>query len=177
MFDLIAALALLACAMVLLAYLGALLLRAAGPPLQRFAERRRIAHSLECGRFADRAMAAGDVPAAIVQIRRAFYLRPVTSTESAAAVANHHTGLLSRLLALTAEERTGGVRLLALAKVDRLLTERSALQRRFVAASRSPVRQRREVETRLRDNGAALARALDQLAAEVLAAQRAHGLH
>lgn len=176
MVDLILAGVLLLVSVALLGYLGALLVRAAGVPLGGLAERRRISRSLARGRSADRHMAAGDVAAAVAAIRLAFYLRPLSSSASAAQVANHHTGLLSRLLALSSEERRDGVRLLSLAKVDRLLAERSALQRRLLAETQNRT-QRHEVETRLTGNAAELAKALDQLASEVLATHRAERTH
>jgi len=170
MVDLVLALGLLSAAAALLWYVVTLLVRAAGSPLSGLIERRRVARSVAHARAADRWIADGDVPRALAAIRVAFYLRPVANAEIASAVANHHTGLLSRLLALTADGEHGTVRLFSLARVDRLLTERAALQRRLpIVASGGAVASRRELEADIRRNADELARALDMLVGEVLA--------
>jgi hypothetical protein len=111
-------------------------------------------------------------------LRRAFYLHPVGSPSLAMSVANHHTGLLSRLIALTSEVQNGTVRLLSLAKVDRLLTERSALQRRYLAARQSHHLSRvREVRGQLRANSRNLAVALEHLIAEAAAVRQPPQYH
>jgi len=153
-------------------YLGALVVNAAGLPLGALLAKWHFRRYLAHAHSADRFIGIGDVDSALREIRRAFYLRPVVNNEIAALVAKHHTGLLSRILALTAENHGGGVRLLSLAKVDHLLGERAALQRRLVAVRQgAPLSHRTEVETRLSRNGNELGKALAQLAVEVSAAQ------
>jgi hypothetical protein len=178
MFDLVLAIALLGLAGAILWYVGALVLQAAGLPLGRSLVRLRVARHVAHARNADRLIAAGERDAALARIRRAFFLGTVTDAGLLAEVANHHTGLLSRMLALTSEHGAGGVRLLSLAKVDRLLTERATLQRRLLQLRRNGSRQAAtEAAARVDTNTADLAHALDQLAAEIAALPSGPRLH
>lgn len=161
-----------------LLYLVGLLFNAASLPLGGLLERRRFARYVTRARRCDVFMQHGDIGRALQQLRAAFYLHPVSSRSLASAVANHHTGLLSRLISITSDMQGGTVRLLSLAKTDRLLTERSELQRRYFAARQSPRSARlRELQAQLQANGRELAAALEQLVAEVHAARRPSRLH
>jgi hypothetical protein len=112
------------------------------------------------------------------QLRAAFYLYAVSNRALASTVANHHTALLSRLIAITSDVQGGTVRLLSLAKADRLLTERSELQRRFFAAKQGAPRLRlREIQRQLDANSRELAAALQQLISEVRAARQPPRYH
>jgi hypothetical protein len=94
------------------------------------------------------------------------------------SVANHHTGLLSRLISMTSALQDGSVRLLSLAKTDRLLTERSELQRRYCAARQSPRKDRvRELRSQLHSNSCDLDAALEQLIAEARALRQPERYH
>lgn len=156
----------------LLLYLGSLLFNAASIPLGGWLERRRFGRYVARAQQFDTALREGRPDDALRALRRAFYLHTVSTPSLAMSVANHHTGLLSRLIALTADRQHGTVRLLSLAKVDRLLTERSALQRHYLAArqSRRPSRVR-ELHRQLRANSRDLAVALEHLIAEARAAE------
>jgi hypothetical protein len=86
--------------------------------------------------------------------------------------------LLSRLIAITSDLQGGTVRLLSLAKADRLLTERSELQRRYFAAKQSPRSERlRELQGQLQTNSRDLEAALEQLIAEVRAVRQPQRYH
>jgi len=162
----------------LLLYLVGLLFNAASLPLGGFFERQRFARYVARARRCDQLMQQGDVEHALRQLRAAFYLNAVTNRALASSVANHHTALLSRLIAITSELQDGTVRLLSLAKTDRLLTERSELQRRYFAARQGAPRQRlREIERQLAANSHELEAALRQLVAEVGAARQAPRYH
>jgi len=162
----------------LLVYVAGLLLNAASLPLGRWIERRRFARYVARVQRFDAAMRDGRSGDALHELRRAFYLDAVGSPALAMAVANHHTGLLSRLIALTSEVQNGTVRLLSLAKVDRLLTVRSALQRGYLAArqSRNPSRIR-ALRVQLHANRRELAAALEQLIAEAAAVRQPPRYH
>src|ERR1019366_1610647 len=96
----------------------------------------------------------------------------------AMSVANHHTGLLSRLISITSDLHNGSVRLLSLAKTDRLLTERSELQRRFLAGRQSRRKHTlRELRTQLRANSRDIIAALEQLVAEARAVRQTARYH
>jgi len=162
----------------LLLYLVGLLFNAASLPLGGFLERQRFARYVARARRCDVLMQHGDTDQALRQLRAAFYLYAVTNRTLASAVANHHTGLLSRLISITSDVQGGTVRLLSLAKTDRLLTERSELQRRYFAAKQSPRSQRvREIQQQLMQNSRELEAALAQLIAEVRAARQPARFH
>ena len=162
----------------LLLYLVGLLFNAASLPLGGFLERQRFQRYVARARHCDVLMQRGDTDQALRQLRAAFYLYAVSNRTLASAVANHHTGLLSRLISITSDVQGGTVRLLSLAKTDRLLTERSELQRRYFAAKQSPRSQRlRELQHQLSENSRELEAALMQLIAEVRAARQPARYH
>lgn len=161
----------------LLLYLVSLLFNAASLPLGGWLERRRFARYLARARRCDLLMQQGRTDHALRELRAAFYLHEVSNRTLATVVANHHTGLLSRLISIT-DRQEGTVRLLSLAKTDRLLTERSELQRRYFAARQSPRNQRwRELRTQLHANSRDLNTALAQLIAEARATREAARPH
>ena len=162
-----------AASFVLLFYLGGMLFSAASVPLGNLLERQRFARHVERARRSDELLQQGDVEEALADIRAAFYLYAVYNRNLASAVANHHTGLLARLIAITSDLQGGGVRLLSLAKTDRLLSERSDLQLRYFAARQGAPRDRvREILHRLGQNSRELDAALQQLVNEVGNARR-----
>jgi len=159
-------------------YLIGILFNAVSLPLGGLLERRRFARHVARARRCDGLLQEGRTDQALQQLRGAFYLHPVSNRALASSVANHHTGLLSRLIAITADVQGGTVRLLSLAKTDRLLTERSELQRRYFAVRQSSTRQRvRELQEQLRANSRDLEAALQQLIAEVHAARQPPRYH
>jgi hypothetical protein len=162
----------------LLLYLVGLLFNAATLPLGGLWERQRFARYAARARRCDALLEQGSLEPALRQLRAAFYLHAVGSKSLASEVANHHTALLSRLIAITSDVQGGTVRLLSLAKTDRLLTERSELQRRYFAARQGARRDRvREIQGQLRGNGRELTAALEQLIGEVRAARQPPRYH
>lgn len=161
-----------------LLYLLGLLFNAASLPLGGFLERQRFARHVARARRGDALLRRGQTEEALRELRAAFYLAAVGNRALAGSVANHHTALLSRLLAMTADLQGGSVRLLSLAKTDRLLGERSELQRRYFAARQGGSRARvREIQTQLHANGRELATVLEQLIVEVRATQQPPRCH
>ncbi len=77
--------------------------------------------------------------------------------------------LLSRFIAVTEEVQGGTVRLMSLAKVDRLLTERGDLQRRYFVVRAKGTRdgELRNIYRKLRENRRELEACLRQLEAEI----------
>ncbi|HXQ22582.1 MAG TPA: hypothetical protein VN812_12975 [Candidatus Acidoferrales bacterium] len=162
----------------LLLYLTGLLFNAASLPLGGLLERQRFARYVARARRCDALMQQGEIDRGLQQLRAAFYLYAVSNRSLASSVANHHTALLSRLIAITSDLQGGTVRLLSLAKTDRLLTERSELQRRYFAAKQGPRSDRlRELQRQLLANSRELDAALQQLVAEVRAARQPARYH
>ncbi len=91
-------------------------------------------------------------------------------------VGAHHTGLLSRLLTLVDEAPQGRVRLLSLAKVDRILDRRGDLENALLQLRNRSWRDGRRIqlERELRRNARDLRAAVRELIADVqlLAARR-----
>jgi hypothetical protein len=174
MFSAVFALVLVAASVALLLFIVSLLFNAIHLPLGGAIERRRFAQSQERARRGDKVLGNGDVPRALEEFRKAFYLDAIVSDRTLLAqVHNHHTGLLSRLIAVT-EEVHGGIRLMSLAKADRLLNERTDLQRRYFRARDGNLSagQPRELYGKLRTNRHELQLCLRQLVGEI-ATQRA----
>jgi hypothetical protein len=162
----------------LVLYLIGLLFNAASLPLGGMFERQRFARYVARAHRSDELLQQGQVDQALRQLRAAFYLYAVSNRALATSVANHHTGLLSRLISMTSEAQAGTVRLMSLAKADRLLTERSELQRRYFAARQGARRERvREIEALLHHNGRELEAAVQQLVIEVGAVRRPPQYH
>ena len=178
MLDVALAFALLGLAGAILWYILMLVARATNLPLGKWFASWRLARCVAHATAADRLIEAGNRDAALVEIRRAFFLAFVADREIAARVTNHHTGLLSRMLALTADRGDEAVRLLSLAKVDRLLSERAALLRRLSTLRQSGTRAAgADATERLRRNSGDLEQALDQLVAEIRARPSRPRLH
>lgn len=160
--------AVLAVSLGVLAYLGSVLWGAARGPLGAYFERQQFArHATRIDR-ADRLLREADIPAALAELEAALYPHPPQTATMARAVANHHTGLLSRLIAAADSVQGQRVRLISLAKADRLFHERAALQQRYVALRQSGSRQRlRQIEQDFRANTRELRAALSALSAEI----------
>lgn len=173
------ALLVVAASVALLLFLISLLFNALHLPLGGALERRRFTQSQERSRRGDKLLESGDVPGALEEFRKAFFLDPIVSDRTLLSpVHNHHTGLLSRLIAVT-EEVHGGVRLMSLAKADKLLNERSDLQRRYFRAvdgqrnSGPP----RELYSKLKQNRGELQVCLRQLVGEIGSARAGERIH
>jgi len=173
MLNLLLALILGAVALALLAYLVALLAGALGTPLSGYLERQRFVQHVARAERADSLLQQGRVDEGLSLLRRSFYLTTLHRQTLAGAVANHHTGVLSRLIALTSEAQGGTVRLLSLAKTDRLLAERSGLQKRYITLAQGGSQQkRRDVRQQLDANRRELESALVKLVDEVRSARQ-----
>lgn len=164
------ALAVVTVSLAVIVYLSAALFGAFNFPLRAWWERGRLDRYAARARRGDRWLATGAVDRALADFQSALYPYPATTPELAAAVAHHHTGVLSRLIAAADRLQGGTVRLLSLAKVDRLLSEHAALQRRYLTTRQSGGSERvRAAEADLRENIDELRAALDALTAEILA--------
>lgn len=162
----------------LLFYLISLLFQAFRFPLGAWFARWRLGRYVARAQRGDRLLQAGAFDRALAEFQAAFYPDPATTPALAIAVANHHTGLLSRLIAAADQLQGGTVRLLALAKVDRLLHERQALQRRYLTLRQGGSRERqRASEDEFRENTAELRAALTALAAEILSTREHVVMH
>ena len=179
MLSAVFALVLVAASVALLLFLISLLFNAVHLPLGGALERRRFTQSQERGRRGDALLAQGDVPRALEEFRKAFFLDAIVSDRTLLSpVHNHHTGLLSRLIAVT-EEVHGGIRLMSLAKADRLLNERSDLQRRYFRAldGNRNVGQPRELYGKLKQNRSELQTCLKQLVSEIASSRAGERYH
>jgi hypothetical protein len=176
MSTLVLALVLALVAVALIALIASLLWGAVRAPLQGAFERQRIDRYVARVQAADRALAAGDLDGVLAVLPDAFCPYLARSQDVANAIANHHTGLLARLIAAADARHDGRVRLLSLAKVDRLLQERVALQRRYLSARQSG-RGGRPLTREWRANTQAVRAALASFAAEVAARSPAARVH
>lgn len=151
-----------------LAFLGSVLWGAARAPLRGYLDRQQFERHLARAQRGDRLLRDGDVVGALVEFEAALYPHPPQTAAMARAVANHHTALLSRLMAAADSVQGERVRLISLAKADRLFHERAALQQRYVALRQSGSRQRlRQVEQDFRANTRELRATLAALCAEI----------
>lgn len=167
MLEAVLAMGLLAIGAGLALYFVALLGLAASAPLAAFVARRRLSLCLRQARGADQFLAAGDLRRAAVALRRAFHLGPAPSPGDATVIHNLHSGLLCRISTLTSSASGEAVRSLAVAKVDRLLTERTNLHKR---RARTRATQRGAIEVALHRNRMDIERALDLLFREIVGA-------
>jgi hypothetical protein len=173
MLSTLLAVVLVGLSLALLSYLLRLLYNAVRFPLDGFLERQRFARAVSRAKRGDELLRAGDVEAALRELRASFYLHPIRNRSLAGTIANHHTGLLSRFISLSADAHGGPVRLLSLAKADRLLEERARLQRKyFVVCQGGPRMRRRQMEAELRGNRRELQATLHSLVTEVRTAQQ-----
>jgi len=155
-----------------LVYLGGVLWGAARGPLGSFFERQQFDRHVAHAQRGDRHLQEGALAPALAEFEAAFYPYPPHSAAMAKAIANHHTGILSRLIAAADQVQGQRVRLISLAKADRLFHERAALQHRYVALRQSGSRQRlRALEQELRANTRELRATLSALSAEIASAR------
>jgi hypothetical protein len=155
-----------------LVYLANMLWGAARGPVGAFFERQQFDRHVAHVQRGDRYLRDGGLEQALSAFEAALYPHPPQSAAMAKAIANHHTALLSRLIAAVDQVQGPRVRLISLAKVDRLFHERAALQHRYVALRQSGSRQRlRALEQELRTNTRELRAALSALTAEIASAR------
>ena len=175
--TILAALVLLPLGAGLLVALLALLLHPLVLPGLVALERARFARRLARTARADSALKARRVELALRDLEQCFCLFTVRAdTRLADQIGAHHTGLLSRVLTLIEDLPQGRVRLLSLAKVDRLLERRSDLENALVQLRNRSWRDGRRIqlERELRRNARDLRVAVRELLADVqvMAARR-----
>jgi hypothetical protein len=142
MVSALTALLLVATSLGLLLYLLDLLWRAVRAPLESFAERRRFERYVARAASGDRLLQKGAVAPALAEFQAALYPYPARSAAMVDAVLQHHTALLSRLFAAADQVQGERLRLMSLAKTDRLLHERRKLQRRLTTLQQSGSQRR-----------------------------------
>lgn len=133
-------------------------------------ERARLAQRLARAARADAHLRTGDTRAALRELESAFCLFTVRVDSSVAdQIVAHHTGLLSRCLTVADALPSERVRLLALAKVDRLLDRRREMQRALLQLRGRSARDSRrlQLERELRRNGGAVRLAVRELLADL----------
>ncbi len=133
-------------------------------------ERARFARSVARVARGDAHLKRGHVPEALREFEAAFCLMTARAEPRLAEqIARHHTGLLARLLSVADDVPHHRVRLLALAKVDRLLDRRADTQRAYLQLRTRPLRdgRRMQLERELRRNARALRPAIHELVADL----------
>ncbi len=159
-------------------YLVLLLWNAAFGPLSHWLESSRLKRREELAARGDATLRDGEVTKALVAFSRAFYWQPSTSSAGAAAIARHHTGLLSRFIAASDQSSGGAVGLLSLAATDRILKKRKELQSAYVGAIQTGDRRRQQrVKGEMAANSAELRAAVDELCAEIVRLRGGSTLH
>jgi hypothetical protein len=163
-------LAVVAVSVGVLVYLGSVLWGAVRGPIDSFMERQQFERHAVRAQRGDRFLRDGDLTQALGEFEAALYPYPPQSAAMAKSIAGHHTGLLSRLIAAADSVQGERVRLMSLAKADRLFHERAALQSRYLALRQSGSRQRlRALEQEFRVNTRELRATLSALSAEIAA--------
>jgi hypothetical protein len=173
----LATLVLLPIGLAFVSVLLALVLHPLASPALRALERARFARVLARAARADSHLKARRVDSALRDMEQAFCVFTVRADAALAAqIVAHHTGLMSRLLTVIDDLPQGRVRLLSLAKVDRLLDRRAELQRALLQLRSRSVRDGRRIqlERELRRSARAVRTAVRELVADVelLAARR-----
>jgi hypothetical protein len=151
------------------AYIGQLLVSAFSQSFGGVFERAAFQRcSARCAR-GDELLEKGDHAGAMQAFAEAFFLRPIRrEADLLSDVANYHTGLLSRLLTIADELGKGRVRLLSLARTDRLLAERLEIQLDYFRAIKRGERERlRDIERRLRENQTQVRTVINRLIEEI----------
>lgn len=170
MSTVIVALVLLPIAFALVVGLLGLLLRPLVGPAVAALERARFQRCLARAARAESQLQAGMVEPALREFEAAFCLTTVRAdARLAELIVRHHAGLLSRLLTLADDAPQQRVRLLALAKVDRLLERRNEMQRAYLQLQNRPLRdgRRLQLERELRRNAHATRAAVCELIADL----------
>jgi len=166
----VVALVLLPVALALVSGLLLLLFRPLSTPLAAAIERMRFRRRLLRVARAEAHLQAGQTEAALREFEAAFCLMVVgADARLPDQIARHHAGLLSRLLAVADDVPQQRVRLLALAKVDRLLNRRNDMQRAYLQLRGRPLRDGRRLQLgrELRLNGSETRAAVRELIADL----------
>ena len=170
MSTVIVALALLAVALALIAGLTLLLARPLVVPALTALERARFQRRANHVARADAQLRTRQVEAALRELEAAFCLFTVRiDARLVEQIGRHHTGLLSRLLSVADDIPHHRVRLLSLAKVDRLLERRAEMQRAYLQLRARPVRdtRRQQLGRELRRNARDTRAAVRELIADL----------
>jgi hypothetical protein len=155
----------------------ALLMSPLALPALRAIERARFARRLARTARADSALKGHRVDGALRDLEQSFCLFTVRADPRLVdQVAAHHTGLMSRFLTIVETLPHGRVRLLSLAKVDRILARRRQLEDALLQLRNRSWRDGRRIqlERELRRSAHDLRAAVRELVADVqlLAARR-----
>lgn len=164
------ALVLLPIALLLVAGLVSLLARPLVAPLFAASERARFQRCLARAARGDAHLQDRQIEPALREFEAAFCLMIVRADARLAdQILRHHTGLLSRLLSVADDLPQHRVRLLALAKVDRLLDRRTEMQRAYLQLRSRPLRDARrlQLERELRRNARDARAAVRELIADL----------
>jgi len=140
-----------------------------GPALSAI-EWARFRRSLARIRRGDEYLRNRQIESALREFESAFCLMIVRSEPRLVQeIAQHHVGLLSRLLTVADSSPQPRVRLLALAKVDRLLDRREEMQRAHLQLRHRSVRDGRRIqlERELRRNAREVRAAARELIADL----------
>jgi hypothetical protein len=165
-----AALVLLPLGVGLVVVILALLLHPLATPALRALERARFARRLARAARADSLLKSRRMDAALRELEQAFcYFTVRGDARLLEQVGAHHTGLLSRFLTLIEDLPQGRVRLLSLAKVDRILDRRGDLEGALLQLRNRSWRDGRRIqlERELRRNAHDLRGAVRELVADV----------
>jgi hypothetical protein len=172
------AVVLLVVSLTLVYYLASLLWQAARLPLGALFERRRAERYIDRARRGDRHLENGSLGPALHEYEAASCPYPARDREVARALSNHHTGLLSRFIAAADHLQGERVRLMSLAKADRLFQERNVLQGRYLTLLNSGSRRRlQDLDRELRANAKELRSALANLTHEITTVEEAVRYH
>ncbi|HYV55995.1 MAG TPA: hypothetical protein VE911_00545 [Candidatus Nitrosopolaris sp.] len=170
MSTLIVALLLLPIAVVLLGGLVLLLARPLVTPVITAFEGARFQRCRAHVARGDLQLQGRQIEAALREFEAAFCFMTVRADPRLAEqIGRHHVGLLSRLLSVADDLPQQRVRLLALAKTDRLLARRGEMQRAYLQLRNRPLRdgRRLQLERELRRNARDLRAAVRELIADL----------
>ena len=171
--NFVLALVMVALGLGIVGYLGGLLWQAALGPLSAVLESSRLKRCEELTARGDEAVRDGEMAKGLYAFSRAFYLSPVRSSAQATAVARHHTGLLSRLIAASDRRSGGGVGLISLAAADRAVRKRKELQSAYIGAIQTGDRGRRQrIKAAMTANAQEVRSAVDDVCREIMTLQR-----
>ena len=168
--DVVAALVLVPLALAITAALLTLFARPLVVPALAALERQRLRRSLAHAARVDAHLQAGQPEAALREIEGSFCLMTVRAEPRLVEqIARHHAGLVSRLLAVADDLPRQRVRLLALAKLERLLARRGEMQRAYLQLASRPFRdtRRRQLHRELRRNAHLIRSAVRELIADL----------
>jgi hypothetical protein len=168
--TILAALFLLPIAAGLVLGLVVLLLNPLAIPALAALERARFARRLARAARADSLVKGRRIEAALRELEQAFcFFTARADARLVEQIVAHHTGLLSRFLAVVDDLPQGRIRLLSLAKVDRVLDRRRALQTALLQLRNRSWRDGRRIqlERELARNARDLRGAVRELVADV----------